>query len=167
MNIVPVSAAAARSELYRSFGVMNRVCWHGALPPCLLTLSFRLSPATLAYARAGNGAEPPRIVFNAPHCRRLCDADFLQIMAHEMIHIRQFALGGRGGHGRDFQDEQRRLGLVLGRGIPESSPFGYVLFMHGLRGIRPAEAVRMLAGSSGSIRADKDFFNANFTHLYA
>ena len=162
------TADSARRVLYRSYGVMNRVCWHGALPPCLLTLSFRMSPRTLAYAaRAGRAGEYPRIVFNARCCRIMGDADFLQLMAHEMIHIRQFSLGGRGGHGRDFQDEQRRLGLILGAMIPENSPFGYVLFMHGLRMLRPAEAVRMLADDPGGIRADKDFFDNNFKLLYS
>ena len=88
-------------------------------------------------------------------------------MAHEMIHIRQFSLGGRGGHGRDFQDEQRRLGLILGTAIPENSPFGYVLFMHGLRDLHPAEAVRSLVGDPGGLRADKNFFETNLSRLYA
>ena len=161
------TADSARRVLYRSYGVMNRVCWHGALPPCLLTLSFRMSPRTMAYAREGTGWESPRIVFNARCCRALGDADFLQLMAHEMIHIRQFSLGGRGGHGRDFQDEQRRLGLILGTAIPENSPFGYVLFMHGLRDLHPAEAVRSLVGDPGGLRADKNFFETNLSRLYA
>ena len=166
MNDDPAIGDPARRVLYRSYGIMNRVCWHDALPPCLLTLSFLMSPHTVAYARSGTGGEYPRIVFNARCCRSMGDADLLQIMAHEMIHIRQFSLGGRGGHGKDFQDEQRRLGLILGTAIPGNSPFGYVLFMHGLQMLHPAEAVRSLAGIPGGIRADKKFFEANLSHLY-
>ncbi len=160
----------ARRVLYRSCDILNRVCWQGALPPCLLTLSFRMSPRTMAYARPELRGEYPRIVFNARCCRNMGDADFLQLMAHEMIHIRQFSLGGRGGHGKDFQDEQRRLGLILGAVIPEDSPFGYVLFMHGLRMLHPAEAVRILAANPDGLRADKKFFTDNrddMSHSYA
>ena len=39
--------------------------------------------------------------------------------------------------------------------------------MHGLRMLRPAEAVRMLADDPGGIRADKDFFDNNFKLLYS
>lgn len=130
--------------LYRSYGIMNRICWQGKLPECRLALSGRMSPHTAACARnAGPG--DLRIVFNAAVCRLLNDADFLQIMAHEMIHIFQYAQGRSGGHGRDFRDEQVRLGLILGAVIPPGSPFGYVLFMHGLEELHPAAAVRELA----------------------
>lgn len=161
----PSTFESACRTLYRSYGIMNRVCWQGRLPASRLALSGRMAPHTAAYAQdAGPG--DLRIVFNAETCRLLNDADFLQIMAHEMIHIRQFSLGGRGGHGKDFQDEQRRLGLILGTAIPGNSPFGYVLFMHGLQMLHPAEAVRSLAGIPGGIRADKKFFEANLSHLY-
>ena len=130
--------------LYRSYDIMNRICWQGKLPACQLALSFRLAPTTAAYAKnAGRG--DLRIVFNARYAPSLSDSDLLQIMAHEMIHIFQYAQGRRGGHGRDFRNEQVRLGLILGAVIPPDSPFGYVLFMHGMEELHPAAAVRELA----------------------
>ena len=42
--------------LYRSYGIMNRICWQGKLPECRLALSGRMSPHTAACARnAGPG----------------------------------------------------------------------------------------------------------------
>ena len=140
----PSTFESACRTLYRSYGIMNRVCWQDRLPASRLALSGRMAPHTAAYAQdAGPG--DLRIVFNAETCRLLNDADFLQIMAHEMIHIFQYAQGRRGGHGRDFRNEQVRLGLILGAVIQPDSPFGYVLFMHGLQELHPAAAVRELA----------------------
>lgn len=65
-------------------------------------------------------------------------------MAHEMIHIWQYSRGSRGGHGRNFQDEQRRLGLIQGREISAASPMGYVFFMHDLKNLHPALAGKSL-----------------------
>ena len=69
------------ATLYTSCSIMNRVCWQGRLPPCLLRMSYRLSPRTLAYA-----SNDFRIVFNAKYSQCVDDSDFLQTMAHEMIH---------------------------------------------------------------------------------
>ena len=143
------------SVLYESFVIMNRVCWQGRLPPCLLRMSYRLSPRTLAYASADF-----RIVFNANYSRCVDDSDFLQTMAHEMIHIWQYTLGRRGGHGRDFKDEQLRLGLVLGREIPSDSPMGYVFFMHRLKNLHPAEAARKIAAYPDHRRLETVFFHS-------
>ena len=143
------------ATLYTSCGIMNRVCWQGKLPPCLLRLSYRLSPRTLAYAGSDF-----RIVFNANYCRSVDDSNFLQTMAHEMIHIWQYTLGKRGGHGRDFKDEQLRLGLVLGREIPSDSPMGYVFFMHRLKGLHPAEAARKIAAYPDHRRLETVFFHS-------
>lgn len=132
--------------LYRSYGILNRICWQRRLPACRLYLSTRLSPRTEAYAQDGRTvAEPPRIVFNAETCREVDDTGFLELLAHEMTHIFQFAQGSSGGHGRDFKYEQRRLGLIQGEVISPASPFGYVLFMHELQRIRPAAAACRLA----------------------
>ena len=143
MENIPTQFAGPCLALYDSYEVLNRVCWQGTLPASMLFLSFRLSPRTGAYAQDAPGGY--RIVFNADFCRRLDDAAFLEIMAHEMTHIFQFSRGRRGGHGKDFQDELRRLGLIRGRLIPPASPFGYVLFMHDLKRLHPAETVRSLA----------------------
>lgn len=145
------------AALYESCDIMNRVCWHGELPPCLLRMSRRMSPHTGAYAQDRGGGQY-RIVFNAALCRRLGDPEFLQLMAHEMIHIWQFSRGGRGGHGRDFQDEQRRLGLILGREISAASPMGYVLFMHELKKLHPAEAARGVAALPEDRKRETEFF---------
>ena len=144
----------ALAVLYDSFRIMNHVCWQGSLPPCLLRLSHRLSPRTLAYAGTDF-----RIVFNAGHCQRIDDSDFLQIMAHEMIHIWQYTRGKRGGPGRDFRNEQLRLGLVLGRDIPPDSPMGYVFFMHRLKDLHPAEAARKIAVHRNHRTYEADYFN--------
>ena len=145
--------------LYDSFGVMNRICWQGKLPPCLLRMSTRLSPRTEAYAQ-NRGWHDFQIVFNAIHCQYIDDSDFLQIMAHEMIHIWQFSLGRRGGHGRDFQIEQLRLGLMLGREIPPISPMGYVFFMHRLKNLHPAEAVRKIIMHRNRREYEAKYFQA-------
>ena len=146
------------SILYDSFGIMNRICWRGELPPCLLRMSHRLSPRTGAYAQKRFGGDL-RIVFNAALCRHLDDSDFLQLMAHEMIHIRQFSLGRRGGHGRDFQSEQLRLGLAPGREIPQDSPMSYVFFMHRLKELHPAGAARKIAAHRNHGKDEIDYFN--------
>ena len=146
---------SALAVLYDSYCIMNRVCWQGRLPPCLLRMSCRLSPRTLAYASADY-----RIVFNAKYSQCVDDSEFLQTMAHEMIHIWQFSLGRRGGHGRDFKNEERRLGLVLGREIPSDSPMGYVFFMHRLKGLHPAEAARKIAAYPDHRRLETVFFHS-------
>ena len=153
------------SVLYDSFGIVNRICWQGKLPPCLLRMSTRLSPRTEAYAQ-NRGWHDFQIVFNAIHCQYIDDSDFLQIMAHEMIHIWQFSLGRRGGHGRDFQIEQLRLGLILGREIPSDSPMGYVLFMHRLKTLHPVEAARRIAICRNRSTYETEFFKkvANNQH---
>ena len=143
------------ATLYTSCGIMNRVCWQGRLPPCLLRMSCRLSPRTLAYA-----SNDFRIVFNAKYSQCVDDSDFLQTMAHEMIHIWQYTLGRRGGHGRDFKNEQLRLGLVLGRVIPSDSPMGYVFFMHRLKDLHPAEAARKIAAHPDHGRLETAYFHS-------
>jgi len=143
--------------LYRSYEILNRVCWQGRLPASCLSLSFRMKPSTAAYAQDA-GILGKRIVFNADLCRLLEKADLLQIFAHEMIHIFQYSQGSRGGHGKDFRNEQRRLGLILGEVIPPSSPFGYALFMHDLCQLRPELAVRTLASLRPTRRQFHDFF---------
>ena len=148
--------ASSLSVLYESFVIMNRVCWQGKLPPCLLRMSHRLSPGTLAYARADF-----RIVFNARYSRSADDSDFLQTMAHEMIHIWQYSLGRRGGHGRDFKNEQLRLGLVQGRVIPADSPMGYVFFMHRLKDLHPADAARKIAAHPDHGKLETAYFQSN------
>ena len=156
-NVTEIESAL--NDLYTSFGIMNRVCWQGRLPPCLLRMSFRLSPRTGAYAQNRCFGDL-RIVFNAKHCRHLDDSAFLQIMAHEMIHIWQFSLGRRGGHGRDFKNEQLRLGLVLGRVIPPDSPMGYVFFMHRLKDLHPAEAARKIAAHPNHGKLETAYFQS-------
>ena len=146
---------SALTALYTSCSIMNRVCWQGRLPPCLLRLSYRLSPRTLAYASSDF-----RIVFNANYCRSVDESNFLQTMAHEMIHIWQYTLGRRGGHGRDFKNEQLRLGLVLGREIPSDSPMGYVFFMHRLKNLHPAEAVRKIIMHRNRREYEAKYFQA-------
>lgn len=143
--------------LYRSYDILNRVCWQGRLPACCLYLSFRMSPHTGAYAQDA-GAAGMRIVFNARLCRGMNKVQFLELFAHEMTHIFQFAQRGRGGHGKDFWDEQRRLGLIRGAVIEPSSPFGYALFMHDLRQLRPELAVRSLAALQPPRKRFCDFF---------
>ena len=143
------------SVLYESFVIMNRVCWQGRLPPCLLRMSYRLSPRTLAYASADF-----RIVFNANYSRCVDDSGFLQTMAHEMIHIWQYSLGRRGGHGRDFKNEQLRLGLVLGRVIPSDSPMGYVFFMHRLKDLHPVDAARKIAAHPNHGKLETAYFHS-------
>ena len=147
---------SALAALYTSCGIMNRVCWQGRLPPCLLRLSDRLSPRTLAYA-----SNDFRIVFNAKYSQCVDDSDFLQTMAHEMIHIWQYMLGRRGGHGRDFKNEQLRLGLVLGRVIPPDSPMGYVFFMHRLKDLHPADAARKIAAHPDHGKLETAYFQSN------
>jgi len=145
---------SALAVLYDSYRIMNHVCWQGLLPPCLLRMSHQLSSRTLAYASTDY-----RIVFNARYSQCVDDLDFLQTMAHEMIHIWQYSLGRRGGHGRDFKDEQLRLGLVLGREIPSDSPMGYVFFMHRLKDLHPAEAAREIAAHRNHRIHETDYFN--------
>ena len=150
-----IEAESSLGVLYASYGIMNRVCWQGRLPPSLLRMSYRLSPRTIAYA-----ATDFRIVFNAKYCRKFDDSGFLQVMAHEMIHIWQYSLGRRGGHGRDFKNEQLRLGLVLGREIPSDSPMGYVFFMHRLKDLHPADAARKIAAYPDHRRLETVFFHS-------
>ncbi len=152
-NVSDIESSLA--ALYTSCGIMNRVCWQGRLPPCLLRMSYRLSPRTLAYA-----SNDFRIVFNAKYSHCADDSDFLQTMAHEMIHIWQYTLGRRGGHGRDFKNEQLRLGLVLGRVIPSDSPMGYVFFMHRLKDLHPAEAARKIAAHPDHGRLETAYFHS-------
>ena len=148
---------AACLTLYRSYGILNRVCWSGRLPACCLYLSFRMSPCTGAYAQNA-GAAGMRIVFNARLCRLMNKAQFLELFAHEMTHIYQFSQGRRGGHGKDFRDEQRRLGLIRDAVIEPSSPFGYALFMHDLSQLRPELAMRTLAALQPPRKQFYDFF---------
>ena len=147
------------SVLYDSFGIVNRICWQGKLPPCLLRMSTRLSPRTEAYAQ-NRGWHDFQIVFNAIHCQYIDDSDFLQIMAHEMIHIWQFSRGRHGGHGRDFQGEQRRLGLILGQVVPQNSPMGFVFFMHSLKNLHPADAARKIATLPNHRRCETDYYQS-------
>ena len=146
--------------LYRSYGILNRICWQGRLPVCCLYLSFRMSPRTGAYTQDA-GIRGKRIVFNAKLCRLMDKAGFLQIFAHEMTHIFQYSQGRRGGHGKDFWDEQRRLGLIWGAVIEPSSPFGYALFMHNLRQLRPELAVRTLAALRPPRKRFYDFYTGH------
>ena len=149
---------SACRTLYGSYDILNRVYWQGRLPACGLYLSFRMSPGTVAYAQDA-GILGNRIVFNAELCRRMDLAELLQIFAHEMTHVFQFTQHRRGGHGKDFQNEQRRLGLIMGMEIPPMSPFGYALFMHNLRQLRPDSAMRRLA----ELRPERRRFEAFFT----
>ena len=153
--------AAFLAAMYESYGILNRICWQGTLPPSLLRMSHRLSRHTGAYAQDRGGGEY-RIVFNAVHCRRLDDSAFLQIMAHEMIHIWQYSSGRRGGHGRDFRKEALRLGVEQVRGsvISPTSPMGYVFFMHDLKNLHPAEAARQVAAYSDHRRFEIEFYQA-------
>ena len=146
---------SALAVLYDSYRIMNRVCWQGRLPPCLLRMSYRLSLRVGAYA-----SPKYRIVFNAKYSQCVDDSVFLQIMAHEMIHIWQYSLGRRGGHGRDFKNEQLRLGLVQGRVIPADSPMGYVFFMHRLKDLHPADAARKIAAHPNHSKLESAYFQA-------
>ena len=146
--------------MYESYNIMNRICWQGSLPLCLLRMSQRLSPRVWAYAKKGFGGECHRIVFNATLCYLLDDAGFLQIMAHEMIHIWQFSRGRRGGHGRDFQGEQRRLGLILGQVVPQDSPMGFIFFMHSLKNLHPADAARKIAVYPNHRKYETDYYQS-------
>ena len=145
---------SALAVLYDSYRIMNCVCWQGLLPPCLLRMSYRLSLRVGAYA-----SPKYRIVFNAKYSQCVDDSVFLQIMAHEMIHIWQYSLGRRGGHGRDFKNEERRLGLDLGEEISSDSPLGYVFFMHRLKDLHPAEAARRIAANRNRKKHETDYFN--------
>jgi len=146
--------------LYESYSIMNCICWQGSLPPCLLRMSHRLSSRVWAYARKGFGSDSHRIVFNTTLCYQLNDAGFLQIMAHEMIHIWQFSHGRRGGHGRDFQGEQHRLGLILGQVVPQDSPMGFVFFMHSLKNLHPADAARKIAAHPNHRRCETEYYQS-------
>lgn len=150
--------------LYRSYDILNRVCWQGGLPACCLYLSFRMSPYTGAYAQDA-GIRGKRIVFNANLCRMMDKPQFLELFAHEMTHIFQFSQGRRGGHGKDFLDEQRRMGLIRGTVIQPSSPFGYVLFMHDLRQLRPELAMRILAALRPPRKRFHDFFTGRLPEI--
>ena len=134
---------AAWGIMYESYDIMNRICWQGFLPKSQLKISRRLSPRTIAYAQ-NRGGRDYRIVFNAQCLLVMNDLNFLEVLAHEMIHLWQYARGSRGGHGRDFKSEQIRLGLIQGRVIAPGSPMGYVLFMHGLKNLHPAQAAQKL-----------------------
>ena len=149
---------ASCQKLYRSYEILNRICWQGQLPASCLYLSCRMSNRTCAYAQNCGGSEKVRIVFNAGICRLLNRAELLQLMTHEMIHIYQFSQGRRGGHGRDFRSEQIRLGLIKDTVIQEKSPFGYVLFMHNLRQLDPDQAMRQLAGLNPPRKLFYDYF---------
>lgn len=155
---------AACLTLYRSYEILNHVCWQGRLPACRLYLSFRMSPCTGAYAQDA-GINGKRIVFNAKLCQLLDKPQLLELFAHEMTHIFQFSQGRRGGHGKDFWDEQRRMGLIKGAVIPPSSPFGYVLFMHDLRQLRPELAMRTLAALRPPRKRFHDFFTGRLPEI--
>ncbi len=134
---------AAWGVMYESYDIMNRICWQGLLPKCQLKISRRLSPRTIAYAQ-NRGSRNYRIVFNAQYLLAMNDLNFLEVLAHEMIHLWQYASGRRGGHGRDFKSEQIRLGLIQDQIIALESPMGYVLFMHRLKNLHPAQAAQKL-----------------------
>ena len=153
--------------LSESYSIINRICWQGGLPPCLMRMSHRLSYKTLAYAQ--KRSDDHRIVFNASFFRHRNDTEFLLTMAHEMIHIWQYECGGRGGHGRDFKDEQNRLfGISVpvrrppGIAIPRDSPMGYVFFMHEIKNLHPIEAARKIASCRDHRKCEISFFYSIF-----
>ena len=155
------------ATLYESYSIINRICWQSGLPPCLMRISHRLSYKVGAYAQ--KRTDYNRIVFNSKHLRNRCDADFLLIMAHEMIHIWQYSCGRKGGHRRDFLDEQDRLFgisfspvVMPGSMIPRDSPMGYVFFMHEIKNLHPIEAARKIASCRDHRKCEISFFYSIF-----
>lgn len=154
------------AALYESFSIINRICWQGSLPSCLIRISHRLSYRKVAYAQ--KRTDYHRIVFNSKHFRHSCDADFLLTMAHEMIHIWQYSCGRNGGHRRDFQDEQDRLfGLSFfpavampGSMIPRDSPMGYVFFMHDIKELHPLAAAKKIAACRDHRKYEISYFQS-------
>ena len=103
-------------ELYVFYALCNRLCWNGALPPCVISMNRRNTPShVMAFATPSRlfhgGVNYPGLCFNLRNCSRIAPESLLCVMLHEMTHIWQFTMGRRGGHGQDFHRELARVGI--------------------------------------------------------
>ena len=145
----------AYRDFYTCYDLLNRLCWGGTLPPCMLRFSKQMHRAwAMAY-------DNYQISFNAVMCSRSTDVHILMIMAHEMTHILQFSQGRRGGHGKDFYAEMNRVGIE-GKGVlstREGSFFAYVLFIYAMKNIKLAQSMQLICDSQYDRNFEKYMYN--------
>ncbi len=142
-------------NFYICYDLLNRLCWGGRLPLCLLGFSKRMRRAWATVSA------DCKIRFNAPMCARTSDVHILMIMAHEMTHIWQFSQGRCGGHGKDFYGEMERIG-IMGRtnmSTREGYSFSYVLFMYSLKNIKLAESMKIINQNNVCKKYEEAMFN--------
>ncbi len=153
--------------LYRAYYVLNFFCWRERLPRTEIRL-YRQCGFTLAYA---SKSSPPRIAFNLFHLGRvdLPNIEFFALLAHEMTHVWQYTEGRRGGHGKDFRDEMRRIGIEERRGfvaILPGSPFATAVNFFRWRSVQYGQVLASLAKGGYSRTGDRVFFRNNQEALY-
>ena len=153
-------------ELYHIYHMLNRVCWNGMLPHCALAVSQK-QRRSWAYATPFCAAHCPLISINSSACSRINNDTFIGIMAHEMTHIWQYAQGRRGGHGRDFKNEMRRIGLdTANELVYEDSPLVFTIRLHRMRNFNVTACFSALRRSDFNRRDQLDFYLAYRRELF-
>jgi len=153
-------------ELYHAYCMLNRICWGGTLPRCVLAVSGTQRHCW-AYASPRCAAGCPLIAVNSTACGQIDNDHFLGILAHEMIHIRQFAQGRRGGHGRDFKKEMLRLGVDLDRQLFfEDSPLYYTIRLYRSRSFDLTACFASMRRGDFNRQEQIEFYLENQTNLF-
>lgn len=148
-------------ELYCVYRMLNKACWNGALPPSVITISYRLRDC-FAYAQPRSEAECPLIAINNYACNRIDNAFLIGLLSHEMTHIWQYTQGRRGGHGRDFEKEMLRVGLDIPNGlILMDSPLVASIKQYHMKQINLPAYFSLMHKGDFSRRKQIDFYLAN------
>lgn len=133
-------------SFYRAFEMFNRIAWGNRLPRCLIRFYRRRNSRTLASACDGL---PGKISFNISNCLRLPESFLWGVLAHEMTHIWQYAMGRPGGHGADFQAEMLRIGVDEKYGVVLPGTAGdYIFTLNEISPVNLYDALRTIAGQS-------------------
>ena len=107
-------------------------------------------------------ANCPLIAINSSDCSQINNDVFIGIMAHEMTHIWQFAQGRRGGHGRDFKNEMRRIGLdYANQRLYEDSPLVFTIKLHRMRNFNVTACFSTLRRGDFNRQDQLEFYLAN------
>jgi hypothetical protein len=94
------------ARLRTEFDAVNAAYFHGELPAVPLHLSGRM------HRRNGHfSLDPLEIVISRRLCERGEFGEAERTLRHEMVHLWQYASGRHPGHGADFRERARLLGI--------------------------------------------------------
>ena len=95
------------------------------------------------------------------------DQALIKTLVHEMTHIWQYSQGRRGGHGRDFKNEMRRIGLdYTNQLLYEDSPLVFTIKLHRMRNFNVTACFSALRRGDFNRQDQLEFYLAHRRELF-